>query len=232
MKSNVETLEQWAGSSHPMLVLLFTDIVDSTAIGKRLGDAAWIKDLEEHFHNGYVIKVIGDAFMIAFRNSTDAVDFAVDLSTDTGVPYIGVRVGVHSGQVQIVDNDIYGLNVNLAARIQTSVLKEGIAISEPVKNDYENRVGTGHGLSLKPDMKDLKNFKRTRVFGVGSRELLTAWKGYRTERSKIVPQPTATVPTATVEKNPPTAAKLPPLFPANKRPWVWDALQINPSEKK
>ena len=37
------TLEQWAGAQHLGLTLLFTDIVESTAIGIRLGDNRWIK---------------------------------------------------------------------------------------------------------------------------------------------------------------------------------------------
>ena len=76
--------------------------------------------------------------MIAFRTSTDAVEFAMDLATFTGVGYIGIRVGIHSGQVPIRENDIYGLNVNLTSRIQHSLPGEGIRVSTAVKEDYES----------------------------------------------------------------------------------------------
>ena len=141
------TLEEWAGSRHLSLTLLFTDIVKSTSIRVRLGDGQWIKDLFVHFNqarglairlDSYVVKVIGDSLMIAFRTSTDAVEFALDLSTFTGVDYIGIRVGIHSGRVQIRDNDIYGLNVSLTSRIQHSIPSEGIRVSSPVKEDYES----------------------------------------------------------------------------------------------
>src|SRR2546421_6963930 len=144
------TLEGWAGSRHLSLTLLFTDIVQSTLIGRKLGDRNWIEDLFDHFnqarglairYDSYVVKVIGDSLMIAFRTSTHAVDFALEFATFTGVDHIGIRIGIHSGQVQIRENDIYGLNVNLAARIQQSLEREGIRVSSSVKEDYERDRG-------------------------------------------------------------------------------------------
>jgi class 3 adenylate cyclase len=99
--SGPATLEDWAGSQNLNLTLVFTDIVDSTLIGKKLGDRRWINDLFNHFSQArsltafvdcFVVKVIGDSLMMAFRTSTDAVDFAVAFLMDTGVDYIGIRV--------------------------------------------------------------------------------------------------------------------------------------------
>ena len=59
----------------------------------------------------------------------------------TGVEYIGIRVGINSGEVQIRENDIYGLNVNLTSRIQQSLTDEGIRVSNSVKEDYERVQG-------------------------------------------------------------------------------------------
>lgn len=98
----LQTLEDWAGSQHLNLALVFTDIVDSTTIGIKLGDYEWIEALFKHFSiarqiaeqfDCYVVKVIGDAFMIAFRTSTDAVKFAVNFATNTGIDYISIRAG-------------------------------------------------------------------------------------------------------------------------------------------
>ena len=80
--------------------------------------------------------------MMAFRTSSEAVDFAVDFSINTGVPYIGIRVAIHMGEVQIRENDIYGLNVNFASRIQSKIEHEGILVSERVKEDYSTTTGT------------------------------------------------------------------------------------------
>ena len=48
-KENHKTLEEWAGSKHLILTLVFTDIVGSTEIGNSLGDTKWIEDLFVHF---------------------------------------------------------------------------------------------------------------------------------------------------------------------------------------
>ena len=62
------TLEDWAGAQNLGLSLVFTDIVDSTRIGIRLGDTKWIEALFEHFsiariialkYDCYVVKAIG-----------------------------------------------------------------------------------------------------------------------------------------------------------------------------
>src|SRR5438067_544698 len=98
--STRETLEEWARAPYLGLTLLFTDIVDSTKIGIKLGDDRWIENLFVHFTRAraiasqfdcYVVKSIGDSFMVAFRRSTEAVLFAIDFSIDTGVDYIGIR---------------------------------------------------------------------------------------------------------------------------------------------
>lgn len=145
-----ETLEDWAGAQNLNLTLLFTDIVKSTSIGVKLKDRTWIENLFVHFSRArqltshfdcYVVKVIGDALMIAFRTSTDAVDFAMDFATDTGIEYIGIRVTINSGQVQIRENDIYGLNVNFTSRMQKEITEEGILVSNSVKEDYEKVAG-------------------------------------------------------------------------------------------
>jgi class 3 adenylate cyclase len=104
------TLEDWAGAQNLGLTLLFTDIVDSTRIGIKLADTTWIEALFDHFsmarlialkYDCYVVKVIGDSLMMAFRRSSEAVQFAVELTQSTGVDYICIRVGIHSGEVEI-----------------------------------------------------------------------------------------------------------------------------------
>jgi class 3 adenylate cyclase len=161
------TLEEWARSQHLNLTLLFTDIVNSTAIGIKLGDRTWVNDLFDHFYQArlfasaydcYVVKVIGDALMMAFRTSTDAVNFAMDFAGNTGIDYIGIRVGINSGQVQIRENDIYGLNVNFTARVQQTLDNEGILVSNSVKRDCEKNWGTASGIVVRERPVDLRSF--------------------------------------------------------------------------
>lgn len=161
------TLEDWAGSQDLNLTLVFTDIVDSTLIGRKLGDRRWIDDLFIHFSQArsltdfvdcFIVKVIGDSLMMAFRTSTDAVDFALGFVVDTGVDYISIRVGINSGQVHIREDDIYGLNVNFTSRVQHAVPREGILVSNSVKRDYEKTLGIDSGIRFNPQEMDLKSF--------------------------------------------------------------------------
>jgi len=169
------TVEQWAGAQHLALTLLFTDIVDSTAIGTQLGDNRWIDDLFNHFararyyavwYDCIVVKVIGDSLMMAFRTSSDAVLFALNFAADTGVDYISIRVGINSGQVQIRENDIYGLTVNFTSRVQHLLPGEGILISDSVKDDYEKTFGGSSETKFIEVQKEVKSFGSKRLWRV------------------------------------------------------------------
>jgi len=83
---------------------------------------------------------------------------------DTGYDYIGIRVGIHSGEVEIRDNDIYGLNVNFASRVQHALPGEGILSTESVKRDYSRRLGTNTGVTFIPREVDLKSFGKETVY--------------------------------------------------------------------
>ena len=189
------SLEEWAGSRHLSLTLLFTDIVQSTLIGLKLGDRNWIENLFTHFdharglaitYDSYVVKVIGDSLMIAFRTSTQAVDYALDLARFTGVDYIGIRVGIHTGQVQIRENDIYGLNVNLASRVQQGLEYEGILVTKSVKENYERGLGSALGLNFTQRDIPLKNFDEEIVYLVRQVDLIRAIRSQRAARAALL----------------------------------------------
>jgi len=192
---NPGTLEKWARAEHLGLTLVFTDIVESTAIGINLGDNVWIDDLLVHFEEArmtasefdhFVVKVIGDSLMMAFRRSSEAVRFAVKFASCTGVDYIGIRVGIHSGEVQIVENDIYGLNVNFTSRVQHAELVEGILVSNSVKRDYEKTFGSASGVTFSRKRRTLKSFGEEDLWKVRSPELHAAVKSQREARRKLL----------------------------------------------
>jgi len=189
------TLEGWAGAQNLALTLVFTDIVDSTNIGIKLGDTTWIENLMEHFsvargialmYDSYVVKVIGDSLMLAFRTSSEAVQFATGFSLDTGFDYIGIRVGIHSGEVEIRENDIYGLNVNFASRVQHALPGEGILSTESVKRDYERRLGTNTGVKFIPRVVDMKSFGKETVYFTFTPEFRKASRIHWNARQTII----------------------------------------------
>jgi class 3 adenylate cyclase len=142
------SLQEWAGAQRVTIALLFTDIVGSTRLANRMGDEKWIDVIINHAQKGrylmnafdcYEIKMIGDAFMIAFRTADDAIDFAFQFHGDTGHEAIRMRAGIHVGSVYIVDDDLYGKTVNYAARIVKAVPDDWIVLSEAAKNDLDIR---------------------------------------------------------------------------------------------
>jgi class 3 adenylate cyclase len=197
------TLEDWAKAQYLTLSLVFTDIVDSTKIGIRLGDAKWIEVLFEHFStarsiglmfDSYVVKAIGDSLMIAFRRPSEAVQFAIRFAEQTGVDYIGIRVGIHTGEVEIRENDIYGLNVNHASRVQHALEREGIYVTKSVKDDYENRFGLNSDVRFIPREEILKSFGTETVYLLRTETYMGARRLQRNARAILlgISKPTAT----------------------------------------
>jgi class 3 adenylate cyclase len=106
--------------------LVFTDIVDSTAMAERPGATAWRDLLARHnaalrqvlnaFHDREV-KTTGDGFLIVFDSASRASRAALALvaaAQQVGVP---IRVGVHTGEAEWVEDDIRGVAVHVAARV-------------------------------------------------------------------------------------------------------------------
>ncbi|MBI4324303.1 MAG: adenylate/guanylate cyclase domain-containing protein, partial [Chloroflexi bacterium] len=79
---------------------------------------------------------IGDAVMATFKNSVDALQFAMALELDAGPDIVRIRAGVHVGQVQVKEGDAFGIEVNLAARIGGKPEQGGIWLSDRVREDW------------------------------------------------------------------------------------------------
>lgn len=113
--------------------IVFTDIVGSTAHLEEVGDDAAMETLREHNrivrrvledHRGRVVKSTGDGFMLVFDSPSDAVRFTIGLqqslaafSAENPQRAIRVRIGVNAGEPVSEDGDLYGLAVNVAARL-------------------------------------------------------------------------------------------------------------------
>lgn len=109
-----------------LATLLFTDIVGSTAVAARLGDAGWKELLERHSDRvrleldrfrGYEVKTTGDGFLALFDGAARAVRCAASICRVAREDDIEVRAGVHSGEVERHTDDIRGVAVHAAARI-------------------------------------------------------------------------------------------------------------------
>jgi class 3 adenylate cyclase len=106
--------------------LLMSDIVDSTRTASRLGDSAWKQLLGEHDRlvraqfarfNGREIKATGDGFLATFPSAVAALRCAAAIRDSVRELGVEVRIGVHTGEIQPLPNDIGGVAVHAAARV-------------------------------------------------------------------------------------------------------------------
>jgi class 3 adenylate cyclase len=121
--------------------ILFTDIVDSTRKLTELGDRGWRALLNEHDalvrrelerFRGREVKTIGDAFLATFDGPARAVSCACAIRDRTSTLGIGVRAGVHTGECELVGEDIAGVAVNIAARISALAAADEVLVSRTV----------------------------------------------------------------------------------------------------
>ncbi|MHC4508390.1 MAG: FHA domain-containing protein [Planctomycetota bacterium] len=151
--NRLQSFRQWAGSAKLTLAIVFTDMVDSTALTHDLGNERMDQVRRAHFararslieeHKGYEIKTNGDEFMVAFRTAVNALDFALGLHADTGDERVSIRAGVHIGPVTVEEQDAQGAAVNYAARVVGMAAGGGVWLSSDVKNHIDQEKGQHH----------------------------------------------------------------------------------------
>jgi class 3 adenylate cyclase/ABC-type transport system substrate-binding protein len=105
-----------------------------------------ILDAQVALHNGRVVKTIGDAYMVEFGSSVDAVACALDCQraieahNETSERLIEIRIGVHAGEIVVEGDDVFGEAVNIAARLEPQAPVGGVCISEVVYKQVRKRV--------------------------------------------------------------------------------------------
>jgi len=136
------------------VTILFSDIKGSTAYFERKGDLEGLAMLERHNrvllpcierNHGRLVKTIGDALMILFRDPVDSVRAAVGMQnalledgrTRPDSEQIHIRIGIHSGLGIIRDDDVFGDVVNAAAKVQSKSLPDQILITDSLVSAAE-----------------------------------------------------------------------------------------------
>jgi class 3 adenylate cyclase len=121
--------------------LLFTDIVDSTALASSLGDRRWQDVLDAHDrvsadairrHGGQLVKRTGDGILATFQGPGPAIRCAQAISKAASGYNFAIRAGVHICEVERRGEDIGGLGVHLAARIVALAQSGEILVSPAV----------------------------------------------------------------------------------------------------
>jgi pimeloyl-ACP methyl ester carboxylesterase len=132
-----------------LATVLFTDIVGSTERAAELGDRRWRDLLERHntvvrqqldIHRGREIKTMGDGFLATFDGPARAIRCASAIRDELWAIGITIRAGVHTGEVELIGDDVSGMAVNIGARIGALADPGEVGVSSTVK---ELVVGSG-----------------------------------------------------------------------------------------
>jgi adenylate cyclase len=171
VRSSIEDLADWAEVERPDLarvtpdgrvVILFSDIEESTALNERIGDRAWVKLISSHDklvqrlvqrRSGHVVKSQGDGFMIAFARAEQAVRCGIDVQDALNEDAkhkrheeLRVRIGIHMGRSVRRGDDLFGRNVAMAARVAAQAVGGQILVSQPVRDALDDS----------PDAQDIR----------------------------------------------------------------------------
>jgi len=108
--------------------VLFTDIVDSTALAESMGPARWRELVAIHNertqfeldrYRGRLVKTTGDGVLGLFDSSERAVRAAAAICLAAKSLGLAIRAGIHTGEVEIVSGDVRGMAVHVAARVMS-----------------------------------------------------------------------------------------------------------------
>jgi len=156
-----------------LAAIMFTDIVGYSALAQK-NEALALKLLEEHRqllrplfrkHQGTEIKTIGDAFLVEFTSTLEAIRCAAeiqealkdyDAAASGQSVKIQIRIGLHMGDVVYRENDVFGDGVNIASRIEPLAKPGGICLSQQVYDQVHNKFA---GKFIKLGAVTLKNIQ-------------------------------------------------------------------------
>jgi pimeloyl-ACP methyl ester carboxylesterase len=129
----VHAVAQFLGTRPPrrasrrFAVLAFVDVVDSTGRLQEHGDRSWTAMLADLHgacrriavhHEGRIVKTIGDGLLATFSTPSDAIDALHAMSAAAEHRGLVVRGGLHAGEVEVSDDDVAGVAVHVAARVE------------------------------------------------------------------------------------------------------------------
>jgi class 3 adenylate cyclase len=126
-----------------LATVVFTDIVGSTQQAGELGDRRWRELLNVHDEltgrlveefGGRLVKTTGDGILATFDGPGRAIHCAVALKEELAGIGVQLRAGLHTGEVEVRDDDIGGIAVHVAARVMAAAKPDEILVSRTVRD--------------------------------------------------------------------------------------------------
>jgi class 3 adenylate cyclase/pimeloyl-ACP methyl ester carboxylesterase len=184
--------------------VLFTDVVSSTELLARVGDATYRKLRSDHERlvrlavetlGGRVMTVSGDGTLSVFDGPTAAVRCAETICHEAEVAGIAVRAGIHTGELERDVSNVTGLTVHIGARVGAAAEPGQVLVSRTVRD-----LVAGSGLAFaSTGVHDLKGVPGTwELFAVTDAgeqpENVAQEESMQTQMDKMVLQTARTAP--------------------------------------
>jgi class 3 adenylate cyclase len=126
-----------------LATVLFTDIVGSTERAAELGDSAWKRVLERHHalvrrqlasFRGDEVDTAGDGFFATFDGPARAIKCASAIRDEVRALDLEVRLGLHTGECELVGGKVAGIAVNVGSRVVSQAAPGEVLVSSTVKD--------------------------------------------------------------------------------------------------
>jgi pimeloyl-ACP methyl ester carboxylesterase len=126
-----------------LATVMFVDMVDSTRKASALGDKAWHELLDRYQAvlgrqttraRGRVIKSTGDGLLATFDGPARAVRCGFAMRQAVAEMNLGIKIGLHTGEIELMGDDIGGIAVHVAARIAALAEAGEVLTSSTVKD--------------------------------------------------------------------------------------------------
>ncbi len=126
-----------------LATVMFTDIVGGTERAAEIGDRRWRDLLETHYgvirnqiarYRGREVKTMGDGFLATFDGPARAIRCATASTEAVQALGLDIRAGLHTGEVEIMGDDVGGMAVHIGARVGAKASAGEVLVSGTVKD--------------------------------------------------------------------------------------------------
>ncbi len=153
-EEQIKSLQAAQNADRVLASILFTDIVDSTGRAAALGDRGWRRLLDRHDRaaraeverfRGRFLRTTGDGILATFDAPTRALRCAFGLIEKLADSGLGIRAAIHTGEIELLDEDVGGIGVHIAARALDRAGEHQVLVTRTVRD-----LATGTDLDFTP----------------------------------------------------------------------------------
>lgn len=171
-----EEFGQPVSGERVLATLLFTDIVGSTPLVERLGDHRWKRLVADHDRlvadvidrfRGRVVQTTGDGVFARFDGAARALHAGIAIRTATATLELAVRVGIHTGEIELAGDEVRGVAIHEAARIMALAGAGEVLVSEVTR-----QLASGAGFAFEDrgeaELRGVTGVRRVYLVGVAA----------------------------------------------------------------